>query len=71
MSEASLISQASLSAAKAAPPVVVTLYALVSKGLPFVISILTLAYLSFQIAHLLWVWKGEWQARRAARKAQP
>lgn len=71
MSEASLISQASLSAAKAAPPVVVTLYALVSKGLPFVISILTLAYLSLQLAHLIWVWMGERQARREARKAQP
>lgn len=69
MADANLVSQATLSAAKVAPPMVVTLYAAVSKGLPFVISILTLAYLSFQIAHLLWVWMGEWQARREARKA--
>lgn len=54
-----LVHQLGISAAKAAPPTLVTVYALLSKGLPFVISFLTLVYLSIQIAHLVWTWVGE------------
>lgn len=59
-----IVHQVGVSAAKVAPPIVVTIYSLVSKGLPFVISVLTLAYLSFQIAHLLWSWRNEWVRKR-------
>lgn len=71
MTEPSLISQAAAAAAKVSPPMVVTVYALLSKGLPVVVGFLTLAYLSVQISHLLWVWRGEWLARRAARRSNP
>lgn len=63
-----LIQQMGVSAAKLAPPAVVTAYAMVSKGLPFVISFLTLVYLSIQIAHLCWTWIGEWQRKREIRR---
>lgn len=54
-----LVHKLGISAAKAAPPTLVTVYAMLSKGLPFVISFLTLVYLSIQIAHLSWTWLEE------------
>lgn len=63
MSE-NLIQAASREALKSTPPVVVTSIALIERGLPFVISFLTLIYLSIQIAHLLWKWLAEIEAKR-------
>lgn len=69
MSEPSFAEQVSSQAVKIAPPAVVSLYAAVSKGLPFVISFLTLVYLSIQIAHLLWKWGTEIQRKRDVDRA--
>lgn len=69
MADGNLISQLGTDAAKLAPPAVVSAYAMVSQGLPVIVGFLTLIYLAVQIGHLLWVWAGEMQAKRAARRA--
>lgn len=66
-----LVEHISREALKAAPPVAVTAYSLVSKGVPFIISILTLVYLSVQIARTLWTWAGEIERKRATDAARP
>lgn len=64
-----LLDQAGWEAAKVAPPLVVSVIALIAKGLPFVISLLTLIYLSVQIAYLLRKWLLEERRKRAIDKA--
>lgn len=56
--------QIAVGAVKLTPPAAVSAYAALSNGLPFVISLLTLAYLAFQIAHGLWTWRNEWVRKR-------
>lgn len=64
MADPTLATQLGAAAVKSAPPVLVTLYAAVSKGLPLVISFLTLVYLAYQISHGLWTWRNEWLRKR-------
>lgn len=54
------------SAAKVAPAALVALYGMLTKGLPLVISLLTIFYLFIQISHALWIWRGERARRREA-----
>ena len=64
-----LSQQAARALASSAPPVVVTLYTLVSKGLPFIISLLTLTYLAIQISYLVNKWWREAKRRREIDRA--
>lgn len=64
-----LVSHLGREALRAAPPVAVTAYTVLSKGLPFVISVMTLIYLSLQIANLTWRWLGDIHRRREIDRA--
>lgn len=52
-----------------APPVGVTTYALLTKGLPLIISLLTLIYLALRIAKFVWDWDVAREARMLAKRA--
>lgn len=56
-------------AAKAAPPVTVTLAAL-SGHLNVFIAIATLIYVALQAGYLIWKWRKEFKEARALKKAQ-
>lgn len=54
-----LVRDIATAGAKAAPAAAVTLYALVSKGLPLLVGVLTAIYVALQAAHLIWKWRRE------------
>lgn len=66
MAETDLVREMSVAAMKASPPAVISLYAVVSSGLPTLVAFATLVYIIVQTAHLLWKW-----AREARAKAPP
>lgn len=69
MTDASMLHHIGSQAVKAAPPVVVTTIAMLGKGLPFIISVMTLLYLGIQMGYLIWRWHSQYEDRRARRAA--
>jgi hypothetical protein len=57
-----------IAAAKAAPPIGVTLWAWMGSNLPTAVALATLIYIVLQIAHLVWIWSRERRRGRIIRR---